>query len=75
MWVDKGRIFHNKDVQKLIELYSTENEEKSGVIERFNRTIKEQMFRYFSANNTRNIVDILCLLADQYNNTINSSIK
>ena len=29
----------NKDVQKLVELYSTENEEKSCVIERLNRTI------------------------------------
>ena len=24
-WVDKGREFYNKDVQKLVELYSTEN--------------------------------------------------
>ena len=39
MWV--GREFYNKDVQKLFELYSTENEEKLYVIERFNRTIKE----------------------------------
>ena len=28
MWVDKGREIYNKDVQKLVELYSTENEEK-----------------------------------------------
>ena len=28
-WVDRGREFYNKDVQKLVELYSTENEEKS----------------------------------------------
>ena len=27
MWVNKGREFYNKDVQKLFELYSTENEE------------------------------------------------
>ena len=39
-WVDRGREFYNKDVQKLVELYFTENEEKSCVIERFNRTIK-----------------------------------
>ena len=31
-WVDRGREFYNKDVQKLVELYSTENEEKSCVI-------------------------------------------
>ena len=36
MWVDKGLKFYNKDVQKLVELYSTENEEISCVIERLN---------------------------------------
>ena len=40
-WVARGREFYNKDVQKLVEHYSTENEEKSCVIERFNRTIKK----------------------------------
>ena len=43
--------------------------------ERFNRTIKEKMFKYFSANNTRKFVDVLDLLVDQYNNIIHSSIK
>ena len=42
VWVDKGKEFYNKDVQKLDSLYSTENEEKSCVIERFNRAIKEK---------------------------------
>ena len=28
-WVDRGREFYNNDVQKLVVLYSTENEEKS----------------------------------------------
>ena len=45
------------------------------MIERFNRTIKEKMFKYFSANNTRKFVDVLDLLVNQYNNTIHSSIK
>ena len=43
-WVDGRWELYNKDVQKLIELFSTENEEKSCVIERFNRTIKEKCF-------------------------------
>ena len=34
MWVDKGREFYNEDVQKLVELHSTENDDKSCVIER-----------------------------------------
>ena len=75
MWVGKGREFYNKDVQKLVELYSTENGEKSCVIERFKRTIKKNMFKYFSANNTTTFLDILDSLVDQYNNTIHSSIK
>ena len=75
MCVDKGREFYIKDVQKLVELYSTENEEKSCVIERFKRTIKEKMSKYFSANNTRKYVDVLDILVDQCNNTIHSSIK
>ena len=45
------------------------------MIERFNRTIKEKMIKYFFANNKRKYVDILDLLVDQYNNTIHSSIK
>ena len=44
-WVDKDREFYNEDVQKLVELYSTENEEKSCVIEKFNRTIKEKCLK------------------------------
>ena len=75
MWVEKSREFYNKDVQKLVVLFSTENEEKSCVFERFNRTIKEKKFKYCSANNTRKYDDVLDLLVDQYNNTIHSSIK
>ena len=44
MWVDIGCEFYNKDLRKQVELYSTENEEKSCVIARFNRTLKEKMF-------------------------------
>ena len=74
MQVDKGREFYNKDVQKLVELYSAGNDEKSGVIERFNRTINEKMFKYFSANNRRKFVDVIDLLVVQYNNLIHSAI-
>ena len=75
MWVDRSCEFYSKVVRKQLELYSTENEEQSCVIERFNRTIKEKMFKYFSANNTRKYVDVLELFVYQYNNTIHSSIK
>ena len=48
---------------------------KNLVIERFNRTIKDEIFKYFSVNNTRKYIDVLDLLVDQYNNTNHSSIK
>ena len=48
LWVDKGKEYYNKNMLDLlaknnIEIYSTENEEKSSVCERWNRTIKEKM--------------------------------
>ena len=42
VWVDKGKEFYNKHVKELLNIYSTENEEKSSVVERWNRTMKEK---------------------------------
>ena len=39
LWVDRGKEFYNSHVQKLVALYSTENEEKSSVVERWNQTV------------------------------------
>lgn len=75
IWCDKGKEFYNKSVDKLVELYSTENEEKSCVIERWNRTMKERMYKYFTAHNTRRYVDVLDELVSHYNNTVHSSTK
>ena len=58
MWIDKGRKFYNNDVQKLFELYSAENEEKSCSIERFSRTIKEEIYKYFTAYSARKYIDV-----------------
>ena len=79
LWTDDGKEFFNKDVSKVllknhIKLYSTKNEEKASVAERWNRTIKTQMWKYFSANNTKRYVDILQKLIDKYNNTKHRSI-
>ena len=75
MWVDKGKEFYNKDVKELVELYSTENEEKSSVVERWIRMMKERMWKYFTDNNTNRYVDVLPDLVKGYNNTRHSSIK
>ena len=75
LWTDKGTEFKNKDVKKLIEIYSTENEEKSSIAERWIRTMKEKMFKYFTDNNTYNYIDVLPELVEDYNNTVHSSTK
>ena len=79
LWVDKGREFYNKNVSELlkknnIEIYSTNNDEKCSVVERWNRTIKTQLWRYFSANGTQKYTNILQPLMDKYNSTKHRSI-
>ena len=75
LWTDKGREFFNKDVRDLVYLYATENEEKSSIAERWIRTMKEKMFKYFTDNNTYNYIDALPELVENYNNTVHSSTK
>ena len=80
LWVDKGREFYNATVQQLLKkkgvsMYSTENEEKSSIVERWNRTIKRNMWKYFTANNTHKYIDILPELVEKYNKTYHRSIK
>ena len=77
MWVDKGLEFYKNHVKALllasdVQLYSTENEEKSCVVERWNRPMKEKMFKYFSANSTRKYINVLDEMVNKYNNTRHS---
>ena len=79
LWTDKGKEFYNKSLERLlaknnVKLYSTENEEKASVVERWNRTIKTKMWKYFTANNTKKYIDILDDLIDKYNSTKHRSI-
>ena len=75
IWVDKGKEFYNKEVKSLVELYSTENEEKSCVVERWIRTMKEKMWKYFSAHSTSVYINVLDQLVYEYNHTKHSSTK
>ena len=79
LWVDKGKEYYNKSVKELlmnegIEMYSTENEEKSSVCERWNRTIKTKMWRRMTAQNSTEYLDMLPGLVEEYNNTKHRSI-
>ena len=80
LWVDKGKEFYNKHVKDLLEkhnvqMYSTENEEKSSVCERWNRTIKTKMWKQFTVQGDTQYLEMLPKILKQYNNTVHSSIK
>ena len=79
IWADKGKEFYNREVGALlkkhdIELYSTENDEKCSVVERWNRTIKTWIYKYFTANGTHKYIDVLDKLIEKYNNSKHRSI-
>ena len=80
LWTDKGTEFYNKSMKELLArkkviLYSTHNVGKAVVVERWNRTIKRNMWKYFTANHTYKYLDILPALVDKYNSTYHRSIK
>ena len=80
LWTDKGKEFVNKDMTALLQkhnvhLYWTENEEKSCIVERWNRTIKRIMWKYFTRHQTGRYIDILSDMIKKYNSTYHRSIK
>ena len=58
-----------------IKLYHTENEEKSSVVESWNKTIKNRMWEMFTINKNTVYWDKIDKLVDDYNNMRRSSIK
>ena len=77
---DKGKEFLNTKVLRFlqendIQLFTTESDKKASIVERFNRTMKGRMYKYFTANNTYRYIDVLQSLVDGYNNTYHRSIK
>ena len=58
-----------------IEMYSTYNEGKSLVAERFIRTLKNKIFKNMTAISKNVYFDVLDDIVDKYNNTIHRTIK
>ena len=80
LWVDEGKEFYNNLFKQWltkhnITMYHTHNEGKAVVIERFNRTFKNLMWKYFTAHNTNKYMNVLPDMIDHYNETKHSSIK
>ena len=79
IWVDQGSEFYNnsfKDFLKMnnIEMYSTYNEGKSVVTERFIRTLKDKIFEDMTAISKNIYVDALDNIVDESNNTVHWTI-
>jgi hypothetical protein len=73
IWCDSGSEFWNKDFSKYlgengIEIYSTYGESHSAVVERFNRTLKTNMWKQFTEKGTEKWVEMIPKLMDEYNN-------
>ena len=74
-WVDKGSEFYNISFKKWlkdndIEMYSTNNEGKSVVAERFIRTLKTKIYKYMTSISKNVYIDKLDDIVNQYNNQL-----
>ena len=79
-WVDQGSEFYNPHFKKWlkdnsIEMYSTHNEGKSVVAERFIRTLKNKIYKHMIAISKNVYFDVLNDFVDEYNNTYHKTIK
>ena len=77
---DKGTEFINKKTQALLKThnvkwFTTENLTKAQMVERFNRTLKDRMYKYFTANKTKRWIDVLQDLVHNYNTSYHRTIK
>ena len=79
IWVDKGSEFYNSYFKKWLRdndvMYSTHNEGKSVVAERFIRTLKGKIYKYMTSISKNVYIDKLDDIVDEYNNTYHTTIK
>ena len=75
IWVDKGGEFYNRSMKSWLEMYSTHNEGKSVVAERFIRTIKNKIFKYMTSISKNVYIDELDDIVHKYNNKKHKTIK
>lgn len=78
---DKGREFVARPFQHFLKendirfRVARNPDVKAAVVERFNRTLKERMWRYFTHKNTRRYVDVLQDIVRAYNHTRHSATR
>ena len=80
IWVEKSSEFFNAYFKKWLRdndivIYSTHNEGKSVVAERFIRTLKSKIYKYMTSISKNVYIDKLDNTVDEYNNTYHTIIK
>ena len=80
IWVDQGGEFYNWLFNRFlkinsIEIYSTYNEGKSIVAERFIRTLKNKISKHMTTVSKNIYFDVLDDIVNKYNNTVHRTIK
>ena len=76
---DNGKEFYNHTFQKLmkdkdIHQFFTTGDTKASMVERFNRTLKSRMYRYFTSANTYKYLNVLQALVRGYNESFHRSM-
>ena len=80
IWVDKGSGFYNRIMKSwleknCIEIYSTHNERKSVIAERFTRTLKNKIYKNMTSISKIVYIDKLDDIVNKYSNTYHNTIK
>ena len=79
IWVDQGSEFYNINFRKWLKdndviMYSTQNEEKSVVAERFIRNLKNKIYKHMTTISKIVYFDVLDDIVDEYSNTYHKII-
>ena len=77
---DQGTEFWDRLFQKLLrekntDFFTVNSELKTSVVERFNRTFKNKMYKYLTVKNTLTYIGVVPQLVNSYNNTYHLSIE
>ena len=80
IWVDQGSEFYNHVFKRWLSrnniiMYSTYNEGKSVVAERFIKTLKNKLYKHMTATGKHVYYDVLDDVVNEYNNTKHNTIK
>ena len=78
--MDEGSEFTNKKVKEWFKqndistFYIFDDSHKLGIINRFHRTLKDKMLKYFIANDNTTWYNVIDIIIKNYNNTRNTGI-